>query len=33
MESEVWESPGGAGRSDTGLRPSTSFFVTALVAG
>ena len=33
MESEVWESPGGAGRSDMGLRPSTSFFVTALVAG
>ena len=33
MESEVWESPGGAGRSDTGLRPSTSLFDTALVAG
>ena len=31
MESEVWGSPG-AGRSDTGLRPSTSFLST-LVAG
>ena len=31
MESEVWGSPG-AGRSDMGLRPSTSFLST-LVAG